>query len=1030
MSEPDVTQLSDETPLLSDADIAPAPAVIAAATPLRQEISDARDGIISAANQQITSIGEELANAHADILGAASAQATDVKQQIVDAGNKTLKTTGKAINATWNQLNNAYGDLFVAGVDTPAGPMAMVSDLEDTSGRAMSARFKPQLSIPCVDVIDGWYPTAIADGSKWLCPNGSSLTQAGTGGQLVCRYPDGSTAQPQLMCPPTTDDGIGGVGVDVPIVPILPISPPILPIGPPLSPPVLPIIPPSTGGGCGPVSGPAVMVGCTTITPPQPKSYYWLTYESGSDCGCRICTWQGIKPPTGFNGVLWQGQWEKQPPQSVYDEIAATCGTAATSGTGLPIGVRPVGGTGPITTITGGEPTPPTPPVVIKGCDPWAVSAATFDDFTWDETCVPIGEERRSLFWDPVDGCRDFYTDVLSHAREMVYGAGNLGSHTAPLMQSKWDTMAPVEVDTAGLANTVTPETKDPEGLLSGFARSVYSGVVTVAYEIIDSLPEPANNKKALAAISTKIGLANRVEHLTGMPLTYMMQQWQYLVQYATPQYIPSQPDLDSLYLTSHMSNEEWVCLTRANGNLPSWAKRVRDGKTVRPSVQEVVSLYRRGKLLTRQDMVRRLHENGVRNEQHAQDFLDLSEATPQVDDIIRFMVRDVFDQSVIDKYKLDTGFTSKYTDKSKEYGKAVGLSTDVAQLQWRAHWRVPSDTSLYSMLHRLRPNRQEVQDWDASPVAVDANGAKGALGKRPPELTIDEVTTALEVNDNMPFFLDKLTAIAYHPITNTDAQRMHQIGYINDTQLSDAIQSNGYNKANSDKMVGFYKAVKSRLVSNSSGVWTVRKVVKYLKSGLLTMAEADKQLTDIVADSFTRSKIIDGAMSEREAETKEVRMKELKRKFLYGQYSSNQLNLMWIQIGVNPIVIPDLLTQWEAERDGRMKEPRVTMVCDWFSKGLITRAQYDDRLKNMGYQDEDRAHIMQACAADNAAKMSKLAAKAAEDARKQIERNKKSMLDLLNEQIKELTIEYKQLQIQAERLKNDIAAKKLSGMH
>jgi len=474
---------------------------------------------------------------------------------------------------------------------------------------------------------------------------------------------------------------------------------------------------------------------------------------------------------------------------------------------------------------------------------------------------------------------------------------------------------------------------------------------------------------------------------VTGFPLSYLMTSIDYLYHFANPQYIPSQSGLDSLYMTNRISDRQWECYTKAHGNIPTLHRELRDSSTVRPINSELIQLYRRGSITSADQLWRRMRENGVTNPDHAQELYSLSEWMPQPPDLLRFMVRDVWDQKTVDRLGLDDEFPVKWTADASRLGKAVGLTDDVAKLEWRAHWRVPSDTALYTMVHRLRENRPETAAWFASSLEIGEKATIDKLGPEPPVFTVKDLAATLQINDNLPKMIPALTAISYRPITNTDAARMFEIGYFDGDQLVEAFQDNGYTRKDARTLTEFYRQQKAKRLNQVGGVWTPRKVVKQYKLGTLDRDTAEKLLFDAVPRPEDRIQLLDGAELELGAETLAKQIGSYKRRFLLGEFNEGELFDVLAELGQQPFQITKMLEQWTAERESRAKEPRVSMLCQWRDAGMISVEQHFERLKRIGYSDDDATRISQLCEVGNTLRRQKAAVAAAEKQRREAER-------------------------------------------
>ena len=146
-------------------------------------------------------------------------------------------------------------------------------------------------------------------------------------------------------------------------------------------------------------------------------------------------------------------------------------------------------------------------------------------------------------------------------------------------------------------------------------------------------------------------------------------------------------------------------------------------------------------------------------------------EFLPGVQDVIRMAVKEVFTPEIAQKF----GQYADLPPKFVELAAKQGLSAEVAGWYWAAHWDLPSTTQGYEMLHR------------------------GVIKE-------EELDLLLRAQDVMPWWRDKLKAIAYSPLTRVDVRRMYQLGVLDEPGVVQAYKNLGYNQANADKLLEFTK--------------------------------------------------------------------------------------------------------------------------------------------------------------------------------------------------------------------------------
>lgn len=523
--------------------------------------------------------------------------------------------------------------------------------------------------------------------------------------------------------------------------------------------------------------------------------------------------------------------------------------------------------------------------------------------------------------------------------------------------------------------------------------------------------------------LMTTLALAGLAENTTHAPVTYLFQSDVYRLQFLNPQYLPTQPEIDALYLTDRIDSEVWECWTKANGNLPRPAKLVRDSKRTIPGVTDVVSLARRKVISFTSDLPKRLRELGVTDPGHVAEFWKLSEFVPPFTDVMRMMVRDSEDRQVVDKYDYDKGFEAKFAGKLAQWAEDQGISTDVARYLWRAHWDLPSNTALYEMFHRLRPDRPEVREWDLAWGRENFDPQWRVANPRPPVVTLDDVRYAIEVNDMSPAWVDPLLAVSYRPITPTDARRMFEIGDANEDELYHRLRDSGYDDPSARRLVKYETALRSRRVANQTGTLSTRKVMTAYREGLLDEREADQLLTPHFPDADVRRQTILRATTERLLETRRVQVRMLVKQYVYGEIDGLGLDTQLGGIGILGQERLTVIQRANAARSGHLKEVRVQYVLDMLQRGIVTVDQAADRLDRLGYSAEDTARMIALAGAISTERQAARAIRASEKARAEARRQKSDALRDLDRLRAERERQVKAMEAYLEDLKERAAA-------
>ena len=325
------------------------------------------------------------------------------------------------------------------------------------------------------------------------------------------------------------------------------------------------------------------------------------------------------------------------------------------------------------------------------------------------------------------------------------------------------------------------------------------------------------------AAIITQI-VAGIVTKYVGFDMTYFTRSSIYDLNFLNPQTIPSEAEFVNLFLAEEISQDGFNCMIRANGSYPSWYNKIAQAQRTRPTNDQLIQLNRRG-ILTNEDTNDRMRGNGVMNDGERNLLYKATEAMPSVSDIVRFMVRDADDNNVAAKYGTDAALDTKYGIQLQQWARGQGITDEVMKYYWRSHWEIPSNTALFEMLHRLRPNRK------TSPVAPDT------------VVTQKDVLDALVVNDVLPYWAKRLAEISYKPLTRTDTQRAYFIDAISEDELYDSYMDLGYNADNAARLVKFTNQLKAKRKQTAGGTERPTSVLKYYKAWLIGDTEARQRL-------------------------------------------------------------------------------------------------------------------------------------------------------------------------------------------
>ncbi len=270
----------------------------------------------------------------------------------------------------------------------------------------------------------------------------------------------------------------------------------------------------------------------------------------------------------------------------------------------------------------------------------------------------------------------------------------------------------------------------------------------------------------------------------------------------------------------------------------------------------EIVTLWRRNKF-DDTEFQKRLDAVGFRRED-VQHIETLAFAIPGIQDIILFAVREVFDFDTANRFGAFEGLSPESLSHVQEtfgqfgagieggikafeeFARQAGLAPEWAAAYWASHWRLPSPTALYEMVHRLAPDIVESKRDDFIKLGLDPDGLP---------FTIDDLQIMLRAQDYTPFFRERLTALSYKPMTRVDVRRMHSLGIINEREVTLRYRELGYSPDDAELMTQFtlaYNATPDVVEERETKELTRTQILLFYNKGFFTEEQAITALVSI----------------------------------------------------------------------------------------------------------------------------------------------------------------------------------------
>ena len=293
----------------------------------------------------------------------------------------------------------------------------------------------------------------------------------------------------------------------------------------------------------------------------------------------------------------------------------------------------------------------------------------------------------------------------------------------------------------------------------------------------------------------------------------------------------------------------------------------------------------------------------------------------PNAADIVRFALREVYSPEIAEQYgQFQDIPTAAYGDAAR-----AGLSEDMFNKYWAAHWSLPSASDGFELLHR------------------------GIL-------TEEQLKGLLKANDIMPYWRDQLIKLSWNIPTRVDVRRFWDMRTIDEARLREIYTGLGYHAQDLEHYVlwtKIYVDFPDLLARYKNGWITIDQV----KSELITMGMSPARAETLIQEKIKK------AAPERVAAEKDLTKADIISGVKKGVISRVQAAELLTDIGYsNDEAVYLLDVNIPADEETSVKTARELTKGDVLAglkSGVITEADALGKLTVLRYTAADAAFIL-----------------------------------------------------------------------
>lgn len=318
----------------------------------------------------------------------------------------------------------------------------------------------------------------------------------------------------------------------------------------------------------------------------------------------------------------------------------------------------------------------------------------------------------------------------------------------------------------------------------------------------------------------------------------------------------------------------------------------------------------------------------------------------PQIQDAIRFAVRESFRDDIATLFQTDKNFELLPV----EFFEKIGISRENLRLYWRAHWELPSVGQGFEMFQRLSNLQLPHKRDDIARLGLAENEIQTN------QYELELLLTSLDV---MPAWQKRLMMIAYQPITRVDIRRFVEKGIMNLDDAAYRFRELGNSPSDAELQVKFIRAEIA-----------LDEITPALKNAEMSEEEAKEKLGGVLNDSEATARIIANIMLAAK-KTRLKREKDLTLAQILNAYSeleySEEKTLVAIQaLGYDHDEAQTILALKkkqiaDAEKKALEKEKKISKsdVIAAYMNDTLTRADAAAKLDELTYDDDDIEMIL-----------------------------------------------------------------------
>lgn len=361
------------------------------------------------------------------------------------------------------------------------------------------------------------------------------------------------------------------------------------------------------------------------------------------------------------------------------------------------------------------------------------------------------------------------------------------------------------------------------------------------------------------------------------------------------------------------------------------------------PDLQPLIHAYWRGIIDKKQ-----LYDLGARNgwrEENIDSFLQVAKVIPGVSDQVRFVVKEAYTPELVQDLTKGEETPPKFIEQMSK----IGVDKEDSDRFWTAHYDPLGRGDYEEMFHRLNPRALEKKAATIQRLGLDKDDIA---------VDLDFLKRMLRLRDIYPGLRDRVAMMSYKPISRIDIRRLEDFGLLTKDDLIFRNEEIGYSPEDAEFLA------KWTMINNE-----FKDIRALLRQNAIDKDQAVNMLIEVGATKEDAERLILRVLpkvkKEKLAEDKELSKSEFLRAYRVGIRERAEVKAALIEMNYDEDEAEFLLELEDVKLDHETKETKArekdltkSDITKSFKQGTITVSQMLDKLKEIGY-DEDEAEFI-----------------------------------------------------------------------